>query len=314
MTKRAVIRRDEMLTTMLELGGGPIDLADYATTGLMAVAVGPRGSGKTNAGLLIAEQLAQQGWVCVLVDPEQELESLYGDSVSSPEELEACLAARDRKIVVVCARDAEEFVPFAEAILEAADTHRKPIFCMIDEGQLFSSAKKRKNDIGRASDLINDFVGRGRKRALDLFVTALGYTGTLHRSIFGNKNLTLIGCQEDPTVWSSLAPQFRGSKITFGDVNSLSPGEFFCFSRHGVEKVKMPMAGALRQVAPKARVAKRVLPANFSQWNRAMSEIPKARLEALTDDVVNLMGAVAGLTPQQLATGANALQDELGAR
>lgn len=314
MTKRPVIRRDEMLTASLELGGGPIDLADYATTGLMAVAVGPRGSGKTNAGLLIAEQLASQGWVSVLVDPELELESLYGDAIATPQDLRACLARRDRSVVVVCARDAEEFVPFGEAILEAADTHRKPIFCMIDEGQLFSSAKKRKGEIGRASDLINDFVGRGRKRALDLFVTALGYTGTLHRSIFGNKNLTLIGCQEDPTVWSSLAPQFRGSRITFSDVNSLSPGEFFCFSRHGVEKVKMPMAGALGKVAPRARAAKRVLPANFSQWNRAMEEIPLPRLQALGDDVVNLMGAVAGLSPQQMATGANALQDELAVR
>lgn len=314
MTKRDVIRRDEMLSAALELGGGAIDLADYATTGLMAVAVGPRGSGKTNAGLLIAEQLAQQGWVSVLVDPEQELESLYGDAVASPADLVERLTRRDQPILVVCAKDAEEFVPFGQAILEAADSERKPIFCMIDEGQLFSSAKKRKGDIGAASDLINDFVGRGRKRALDLFVTALGYTGTLHRSIFGNKNLTLIGCQEDPTVWSSLAPQFRGSRITFADVNSLAPGEFFCFSRHGVEKVKMPMAGALRKVAPKARAAKRVLPANFSQWDRAMSEIPLPRLQALTDDVVSLMGAVAGLPAQQMATGATALQDELGAR
>jgi hypothetical protein len=314
MTKRAVIRRDEMLSAVLELGGGPIDLADYATTGLMAVAVGPRGSGKTNAGLLIAEQLSQQGWVSVLVDPEQELEALYGDAVATPEDLLECLTRRDRPIVVVCAKDAEEFVPFGEAILQAADVQRKPIFVMLDEGQLFSSAKKRKGDIGKASDLINDFVGRGRKRALDLFVTALGYTGTLHRSIFGNKNLTLIGCQEDPTVWSSLAPQFRGSRMTFADVNGLSPGEFFCFSRHGVEKVKMPMAGALGKVAPRAKAAKRVLPANFSQWDRAMGEIPLARLEALTDDVVSLLGAVAGLSAQQMATGANALQDELGAR
>ena len=138
MTKRPVIRRDEMLTAMLELGGGPIDLADYATTGLMAVAVGPRGSGKTNAGLLIAEQLSQQGWVSVLVDPEAELESLYGDAVQTAEDLQECLTRRDRPIVVINAKDAEEFVPFGEAILQAADTNRQPIFCMIDEGQLYA--------------------------------------------------------------------------------------------------------------------------------------------------------------------------------
>ena len=63
----AVIQRDEMLTAQLDLGGAPIDLAEYATTGLLAVAVGPRGMGKTNAGLLMAEQLAAQGWVSVLI-------------------------------------------------------------------------------------------------------------------------------------------------------------------------------------------------------------------------------------------------------
>ena len=36
-------------------------LDEYATTGLLAVAVGPRGNGKTNAGLLMAEQLPGPG-------------------------------------------------------------------------------------------------------------------------------------------------------------------------------------------------------------------------------------------------------------
>lgn len=312
--KRAVIRRDEMLTAVLDLGGPPIELADYATTGLMAVAVGPRGNGKTNAGLLIAEQLAEQGWVSVLIDPENELESMYGAAVKDPSELRDLLISREKSVLVVCAQDATEFVPYGEAILEASDTHRKPIFVMIDEGQLFSATKKRKGDVGKASDIVNEFVGRGRKRALDLFITALRYTGTLHRSVFTNKNLTLIGCQEDPTAWSALAPQFRSSKIEFNDVNGLAPGEFFCFSRRGVEKVKMPMAGALRRVAPQAKAVKRALPTNFSQWDRAMIEIPTERLQKLTDPVVHLLGAVAGLAAQQMSTGLNALQDELATR
>jgi hypothetical protein len=304
-----------MMTASLDLGGDPIDLADYATTGIMAVAVGPRGNGKTNAGLLMAEQLSEQGWVSVLIDPELELESLYGKAVASPEELARKLATREDRILVVCARDATEFVGYGNAILEASDAHRKPIFVMIDEGQLFSATRKRNGDVGAASDIVNEFVGRGRKRALDVFITALRYTGTLHRSIFSNKNLSLIGCQEDPTAWSALAPQFKASRIEFSDLNSLAPGEFFCFSRRGVEKVKMPMAGALREVAPKARAARRALPANFTQWDRAMREITTPRLAALTDPgTVSLLAAVAGLSAQQLSAGTNALQDELASR
>ena len=113
--KRNVIRRDEMLGATLELGGTSIALEGYATTGLLAVAVGPRGNGKTNAGLLMAEQLSDQGWVSVLIDPENELESLYGDAVADPEMLGSTLAKRDKSILVVNARDADEFVPYGRA-------------------------------------------------------------------------------------------------------------------------------------------------------------------------------------------------------
>lgn len=165
--------------------------------------------------------------------------------------------------------------------------------------------------MGEASTIINEFTGRGRKRALDLFITALRYSGTLHRLVFSNKNLTLIGCQEDPTSWKALAPLCRTAHIEFNDLYALDPGEFYCFSRTGVDKIKMPMAAALARVAPKAKNIKRSLPATFNQWSRAMREIPMQRLEAFTDPVVHLLGAIAGLSPSQLLSGSTALQDEI---
>jgi len=312
--KRAVIRRDEMLRATLNLGGTPIPLDEYATTGLLAVAIGPRGNGKTNAGLLMAEQLSTQGWVSVLIDPENELESLYGDAVIDADALRIALTRRDKPIVVVNARDAGEFVPYGRAILDAADQHRKPVFVVVDEGQLFSASRRRSNGLGEAADIINEFAERGRKRALDLFITALRYTGTLQRTLFANKNLTLVGWQEDPTAWSALAPQFRTSKIEFADLNALTPGEFFCFTRNGVEKIRMPMAIALKAVAPKAKPVAKTLPATFNQWTRAMSAIPTERLTALNDEVIALLSAVAELPPQQVLAGRTALQDEMEAR
>jgi hypothetical protein len=312
--RRNVIRRDEMLGATLELGGTPITLDEYAATGLLAVAIGPRGNGKTNAGLLMAEQLSKQGWISVLIDPENELESLYGDAVADPDMLRAALTKRDQPTLVINASGAGEFVPYGRAILDAADRHRKPIFVVIDEGQLFSASRRRSNGIGEAADIINEFAERGRKRALDLFITALRYTGTLQRTLFANKNLTLIGWQEDPTAWSALAPQFKASRIEFADLNALSPGEFFCLSRHGVEKIRMPMAAALKAVAPKAKPVAKALPATFNEWTRAMNNIPTARLAALTEDVVKLLSAVAQLSPQQVLAGQAALQDELETR
>ncbi len=126
--------------------------------------------------------------------------------------------------------------------------------------------------------------------------------------------MNLVGYRQAPTVWTALAPQFRASGIEFKDLNALMPGEFMCLARRGIEKVRLPMAAALQAVAPKAQVVRRTLPATFSQWDRAMRAIPTERLLALTDPVVELLGAIAGLTPQQMLAGARALGDELEIR
>lgn len=314
MTPRGVIRREEFLTAQLALGTLTIDLADYATTGLRAVTVGPSGIGKTNAGLLMAEQLAAQGWVSVMMDPEGEIAALYGDPVRDPDKLGAHLRGRHQKILVASVRDASEFVRYARVILEVVDQERKPVFLMVDEGQMFSASRKRRDAIGEASDLANDFAERGRKRALDLFFTAHRFSGSLHRAIFTNKNLCFVGRQEDPTAWSALAPQFRGSKLDFSDLAALAPGEFFCFSRRGVDKVVMPMAEALQAVALEARRVAPAIPRTFAQWDRAMRDIPSDRLCALSPQIVGFLGSVAGLTTAQIGAGMRALNDELGAR
>lgn len=312
---RGVIRREELLNARLEFGALTIELADYATTGLRVVTVGPSGVGKTNVGLLISEQLTAQGWVAVLVDPEGEIESMYGKAVAHEQELARKLESREQPFLVVSARTAAEFVPYGQVILEAADRHRKPIFLHVDEGQIFSAPLRRKTEgRGEAVDLLNDLAERGRKRALDLSLTAHRFSGSLHRSLFGNKNLTLIGRQEDPTTWSALAPQFRGSTIGYAELAALAPGEFFCFSRRGCEKVSMPMAEALKEVAIAAKAVRPALPATFSQWDRAMREISLPRLQGLDEDVTALLSAVAGLTPQQTLAGARALADELEMR
>jgi hypothetical protein len=314
MMPRTIINRSEMLDMSINLGGPPLSLADYATTGLVATAIGPRGCGKSSAGLLIAEQLSVRGWICVLIDPEGELEALYGTAVESPAELAERLRRRDRPIIVVSATDAGEFIPYGEAILEVSDERRQPIFVMLDEGQLFSASGRRGGDTGEATRIVNEFVGRGRKRALDVFITALRFTGTLQRQVFSSKNLTLIGTAEDPTGWAVLAPQFKGTKIEYKDLNALAPGEFFCLSRRGVEKIRMPMAEALKGVAPKARTVKRTLPTTFQQWSRAMSDIPTDRLECLTPPVIQLLSTIAGLSMQQTLSGTRALRDELEGR
>jgi hypothetical protein len=312
--KHNVIQRTDMLNASLKLNRTTIGLEGYTSTGLMAVAVGPRGKGKTNAGLVIGEQLSRQGWISVLVDPEGELESLYGDAVTDAEELRERLLKRDKPIVVVSAANAEEFIPYGRAILEVSDRDRKPIFAMIDEGQIFSAARKRKGGMGESGDILKDFGEKGRKRALDVFITAHRFTGSVDRSIFSNKNLTFIGRQEDPTAWSTLAPMFRKSKIEFSDLAALETGEFFCFSNRGLEKIRMPLADALKGVAIKAKSVKPAMPTTFSQWDRALCEMPTERLEALSDDVVSLLGSVAGLSGQQMLSGSRALRDELESR
>lgn len=314
MAKRVVFRRDELLMAKLKLGNVVLDLEEYATTGLRAVAVGPSGCGKTNCGLVLAESLSKQGWVSVIVGPEGEAAEMYGKPVSNPKALHARLKKRDQPIVVVEAADASAFVPYGEVIQEVADAHRRPLLVVMDEGQIFSASRKRENDMGAASDLINDFMQRGRKRALDVFITANRFSASVSRVAFENANLRFIGVQQDAAAWSGLAAMFRGTGISFSDLAALAPGEFFVFSRRGVEKVAMQMADKLRALAPKASASRPALPANFTQWDRAMRGIPTPRLQALQGPVVELLGNVAGLTSAQLVSGGRALRDEMEAR
>jgi hypothetical protein len=157
-------------------------------------------------------------------------------------------------------------------------------------------------------------LGRGRKRALDVFLSAQRFSGTLSRGVFAHKNLTLVGRQEDPSGWSALAPMFKGSGLGYAETAALNNGEFFCFSRRGVEKVAMPLATALAAVAPKAAAVRPHRPVTFAQWDSAMRAIPTTGLRALTPSIVGLLGAVAGLSAQQLAAGARALADEIVSR
>jgi DNA helicase HerA-like ATPase len=302
---------------MLDLGSATVDLEDYNTTGLRVVAIGPSGVGKTNASLLIAEQLAVQGWQVLLFDPEGELAELYPEKVlDRPEALAGHLDRREPPAIAVApVRNAAAFIPWGEWVLDSIDRVRKPVFVVLDEGQLFSTSRRvRKDKIAEASAIVNDRVERGRKRALDLCLSAHRFSGTLHRSVFGNKNLTLVGRQEDSTAWASIAPMFRGTGIGYAELAGLQNGEFFVFSRRGVEKLALPMAAALAAVAPKATAVRPVRPATFRQWDQAVRELPTESLRALTVPVIGLLSAIVGLTSQQVAAGMGALRDELGGR
>lgn len=312
--KHQIIDRTEMRSATLDLGTLKISLADYATTGIVSVGVGPRGCGKTNTGQLIAEQLSEQGWISVLFDPEEELEAMYGQAVQDEEELRERLTQRDRPIIVVRAANAAEFIPYGRVVLEVADELRKPIFVVVDEGQVFSAPRKRTESIGDAADILNEFAGRGRKRAIDLYITALSYTNSVHRSLFKTANLTFFGTQTDATSWSGLSQQFKAAGITFADLSSLGPAEFICVSRRGIDKVRVRMAEQLRKVAPAAQPVRRSLPANFTQWDRVVSAMPLERLQALTAPIVDLLSAVAGLSATKVAVGNAALQDEMATR
>jgi hypothetical protein len=315
---RKQLNREHYAGAIIEIGATTLQLQDYATTGLRVVTVGPSGVGKTNTGLVFAEQLALQGWVCVVMDPEGEIFDLYEDRggilVTEPKDLEGKLRARTDTFLIVKAQSGDDFVEFGEVIMMVADELRQPIFLLVDEAQMFSVSRGKRKEKGEASDLINDMVERGRKRNLDLFFTAHRFAGTLHRAVFTNKNLCFIGRQEDPTAWQPLAPLFRGTSIGFGELSALAPGEFFCFSRRGIEKIVMPMAEALAANRPPAAKVAPVRPTTFSQWDRAMRKIPTDRLERLTVPAIDLMVSITGLTFEQSAAGYQALSDELKGR
>src|SRR3546814_20269004 len=90
------------------------------------------------------------------------MESMYGKAVKDADELLERLTKRDQPIVVVAAGDAEAFVPYGLVILEAAENFRKPVFVVIDDGQIFSGATR--GNTNEAEGIINQCAERGRMR------------------------------------------------------------------------------------------------------------------------------------------------------
>ena len=306
--------RHEMVGAQLELGNCRIDLSDYATTGLRCVMIGPSGGGKTFASLLVAEQLSEQGWVSVLVDPEGVLAPLYGGAVRDPEHLRSLLAERTQKILVIEAKSADDFVPYGQALIEVVDTQRKPVFLVLDEGQLFSTTGNRVGGEHEASMLIRDYLDRGRKRKLDLCISALRYTASLNRAAFDSRNLTLVAHHGDSRAWAGVAPVVSHAGFSFADVSALQTGQFLVVSRHGVEKATLPMPKAVRGLVPPTKRTRTALPGSFREWDAAVGAIDDKALAQLTPDLVALMSALAGLAAAQARSGADALADEILAR
>lgn len=310
-----MIDRPEMDEVALLMGDKQLPLSMFRTTGFRMVAMGAGGSGKTNAGLNVVEQMVDSGhWVGVVVDPEGELVPLLGAAVPTPLDLREALIARAPSLLVVSADSPEAFVPYAEVISEVVDAQRKPVVLMIDEGQLFSNARKRTDGVGASSDYINDFVVRGRKRALDLVITTPRASASLNRMVFSGSNLTLIGAHADPSGWSMLAPLFKGAGVTYRDLLGLQTGEFIMTSPMGVTKVHMRMSRAFGAVARPAAPVQRELPASFREWDTALASISVERLEALSPAVVDLLCALSGLDDTKRADGQAALADELALR
>lgn len=94
------------------------------------------------------------------------MELMYGDAVKDEEELRQCLENRNRKIVVVRAANAAEFVPYGRVVLDVADRIRKPLFVVIDEGQLSvrrasarrASAKRRTSSTNSSAEAASEHL------------------------------------------------------------------------------------------------------------------------------------------------------------
>jgi len=266
----------DFLKSKLTPGGGgralkvaplfSVPLDHYKSTGERDAILASSGMGKSYlTGVLMEETLEAGGLLCV-IDPEGEhftLAERYpmmiigGEQANLPLVEEAIDLYVDTmlKIGLSAVFDLSEYLDdeqqhlfglIADKLFQAEQKYRRKVRLVVEEAQIYApqrtmggaaSAKgaKAKMDPLVASQKI---AKRGRKRALDS-LWATQRPASISKDILSQCNRFWFGGINAEQDYKAIKPFLNEAGISFADIKSLSPGEFFFFSKGQTKKIKV---------------------------------------------------------------------------
>jgi DNA helicase HerA-like ATPase len=257
-----------------EGAGLRLDTPPYSEEGLTISLTGNKGSGKSNALAVLAEEAHRIGLPFIYYDPNGDCASLrelgedvlvVGNVAHRGHQLRQAhyplnAVARDAadfikmvlddgySLCVDLSRSAAEepvaaFTRLMQAHFALADFNRTPAMILVDEAYRFAPQMGADDDQKASLKTLQDVATDGRKRGM-MLVTATQRATYLHKSVIFGANVRLFGkitwLDDYKKLRDTLPPGFSHPKHGFGKMSALGRGEFVIVSeqRFGVIQMK----------------------------------------------------------------------------
>ncbi|MDX2084670.1 MAG: DUF87 domain-containing protein [Candidatus Melainabacteria bacterium] len=243
-----------------------VDCAEYAATGERDAILASSGMGKSYlTGVLLEETLENKGLICV-IDPEGEhftLAERYpmlivgGEHASVPFDpdavdiyVEAMLGHGLSTIFdlsdFVDAEQQAYYALIADSLFQAEQKYRRKVRLVVEEAQIYApqsggavggdaKAKKSGPNNLMASQRI---AKRGRKRAIDS-LWATQRPASLNKDILSQCNRFWFGGITSELDYKAIRPFLQEAGISFTDIKSLQPGEFFLYGKGKTRRIQV---------------------------------------------------------------------------
>jgi hypothetical protein len=239
-------------------------LADFASTGERDAILASSGMGKSYlTGVLLEETLENQILVCI-IDPEGEhftLAERYpcliigGDHAHVPFDpagvdlyIEAMLSTGLSTIFdlseFIDQEQQDHYALIGDALFRLEQKYRRKIRLVVEEAQIYapqsgSGGTKKKGNAGVDAITVSQRIAkRGRKRALDS-LWATQRPASLSKDILSQCNRFWFGGITSELDYKAIKPFLTEAGISFQDIKSLQPGEFFYYAKGKTTRIKV---------------------------------------------------------------------------
>lgn len=239
-----------------------VPLDDFASTGERDAILASSGMGKSYLTGVLLEETLENGTLVCIIDPEGEhftLAERYpcliigGEHAHVPFDpggvdlyIEAMISTGLSTIFdlsdYIDDEQRDYYAIIADSLFRIEQKYRRKVRLVIEEAQIYAPQSglggKKKKDGLDAITVSQRIAKRGRKRALDS-LWATQRPASLSKDILSQCNRFWFGGITSELDYKAIKPFLTEAGISFQDIKSLQPGEFFYYAKGQTQRIKV---------------------------------------------------------------------------
>ncbi|MFN7311423.1 MAG: helicase HerA domain-containing protein [Vampirovibrionales bacterium] len=241
-----------------------VPLADFLSTGERDAILASSGMGKSYLTGVLLEETLENGTLVCIIDPEGEhftLAEKYpcliigGEHAHVPFDpagvelyIEAMITTGLSTIFdlsdFIDTEQQDYYAIIGDALFRLEQKYRRKVRLVVEEAQIYApqngggGAGKKKNKGLDAITVSQRIAKRGRKRALDS-LWATQRPASLSKDILSQCNRFWFGGITSELDYKAIKPFLTEAGISFQDIKSLQPGEFFYYAKGKTTRIKV---------------------------------------------------------------------------